>query len=95
LIDELAQMNQHLLRMRDGRKLEVIEYGDRTGHPAFFFHGLIGSHHPMRPAGTACGFSLRIARASVVPSSSRERQRSNRSRTWKTSQVRSSSISSV
>ena len=31
--------------MRDGRKLEVTEYGDRAGHPAFFFHGLIGSHH--------------------------------------------------
>jgi len=36
---------QHLLMMRDGRKLEVTEYGDRTGHPAFFFHGLIGSYH--------------------------------------------------
>ena len=34
-----------LLGMRDGRKLEVQEYGDRAGHPAFFFHGLIGSHH--------------------------------------------------
>jgi pimeloyl-ACP methyl ester carboxylesterase len=38
-------MTQHLLAMRDGRKLEVTEYGDRAGHPAFFFHGLIGSHH--------------------------------------------------
>ncbi len=38
-------MTQLLLVMRDGRKLEVTEYGDRTGHPAFFFHGLIGSHH--------------------------------------------------
>jgi pimeloyl-ACP methyl ester carboxylesterase len=38
-------MTQHLLIMRDGRKLEITEYGDRTGHPAFFFHGLIGSHH--------------------------------------------------
>ncbi len=28
-----------------GRKLEVREYGDPRGHPAFFFHGLIGSHH--------------------------------------------------
>jgi pimeloyl-ACP methyl ester carboxylesterase len=25
--------------------LEVWEYGDPGGHPAFFFHGLIGSHH--------------------------------------------------
>jgi pimeloyl-ACP methyl ester carboxylesterase len=28
-----------------GRALEVHEYGDPRGHPAFFFHGLIGSHH--------------------------------------------------
>jgi pimeloyl-ACP methyl ester carboxylesterase len=28
-----------------GRALEVREYGDRRGHPAFFFHGLIGSHY--------------------------------------------------
>jgi pimeloyl-ACP methyl ester carboxylesterase len=38
-------MTQYLLKMRDGRKLEVTEYGDRAGHPVFFFHGLIGSHH--------------------------------------------------
>lgn len=25
--------------------LEIQEYGDPDGHPAFFFHGLIGSHH--------------------------------------------------
>jgi pimeloyl-ACP methyl ester carboxylesterase len=25
--------------------LEVEEYGDCAGHPAFFFHGLIGSHY--------------------------------------------------
>jgi len=31
--------------MRTGRKLEVFEYGDPGGHPAVFFHGLIGSHH--------------------------------------------------
>jgi pimeloyl-ACP methyl ester carboxylesterase len=31
--------------MRSGRKLEVEEYGDPAGHPAFFFHGLIGSHY--------------------------------------------------
>jgi pimeloyl-ACP methyl ester carboxylesterase len=30
---------------RTGRKLEFREYGDPHGHPAFFFHGLIGSHH--------------------------------------------------
>ena len=35
----------HLLSMRDGRKLEVREYGDPDGEPALFFHGLIGSHH--------------------------------------------------
>ncbi|MDR3638713.1 MAG: alpha/beta hydrolase [Isosphaeraceae bacterium] len=33
------------LRMRDGRRLEVWEYGDPSGHPIVFFHGLIGSHH--------------------------------------------------
>jgi pimeloyl-ACP methyl ester carboxylesterase len=38
-------MTNNLLVMRDGRKLEVTEYGDYTGHPTFFFHGLIGSHH--------------------------------------------------
>ena len=27
------------------RRLEVVEYGDSAGHPAFFFHGMIGSHH--------------------------------------------------
>ena len=31
--------------MRSGIRLEVREYGDPGGHPAFFFHGLIGSHH--------------------------------------------------
>jgi pimeloyl-ACP methyl ester carboxylesterase len=33
-----------ILRLRDGRALEVWEYGDPAGHPTFFFHGLIGSH---------------------------------------------------
>src|SRR3954468_14468247 len=30
---------------RTGRALEVREYGDPGGDPAFFFHGLIGSHY--------------------------------------------------
>lgn len=34
-----------LFILRDGRRLEVAEYGDLSGHPAFFFHGMIGSHH--------------------------------------------------
>jgi pimeloyl-ACP methyl ester carboxylesterase len=38
-------MIQQLVVMRDGRRLEITEYGDPAGHPAFFFHGLIGSHH--------------------------------------------------
>jgi pimeloyl-ACP methyl ester carboxylesterase len=38
-------MTQNLILLRDGRKLEITEYGDRSGHPTFFFHGLIGSHH--------------------------------------------------
>src|SRR5579875_2702939 len=33
------------IAVSDGRLLEVREYGDPRGHPAFFFHGLIGSHH--------------------------------------------------
>jgi pimeloyl-ACP methyl ester carboxylesterase len=35
----------HTIRLRSGRSLEVQEYGDPGGHPAVFFHGLIGSHH--------------------------------------------------
>ena len=42
---EPFKMTANLLVMRDGRKLEVTEYGDRAGHPTIFFHGLIGSHH--------------------------------------------------
>ena len=34
-----------ILTLRVGRRLEVREYGDPSGHPAFFFHGMIGSHH--------------------------------------------------
>jgi pimeloyl-ACP methyl ester carboxylesterase len=33
------------ITIKPGRALEVHEYGDRRGHPAFFFHGLIGSHY--------------------------------------------------
>ena len=35
----------NLIATRTGRKLEVKEYGDPAGHPALFFHGLIGSHY--------------------------------------------------
>jgi len=35
----------NLITTRTGRKLEVREYGDPSGHPALFFHGLIGSHY--------------------------------------------------
>jgi len=35
----------NLITTRTGRLLEVREYGDPAGHPALFFHGLIGSHH--------------------------------------------------
>jgi pimeloyl-ACP methyl ester carboxylesterase len=37
--------NNNLITTRSGRKLEVWEYGAAAGHPVFFFHGLIGSHH--------------------------------------------------
>ncbi|QDV36942.1 Haloalkane dehalogenase [Tautonia plasticadhaerens] len=36
---------EHALALRSGRTLEVREYGDESGHPVIFFHGLIGSHH--------------------------------------------------
>ncbi len=35
----------HLIKTRTGRILEVREYGDLAGHPAIFFHGLIGSYY--------------------------------------------------
>lgn len=38
-------MVNRMITTRSGRPLEVQEYGDPHGHPAFFFHGLIGSHH--------------------------------------------------
>jgi pimeloyl-ACP methyl ester carboxylesterase len=41
----LSENAARITTLRDGRKLEVQEYGDPAGHPAFFFHGLIGSHH--------------------------------------------------
>ena len=40
-----GNMADHVIALRSGRKLEVVEYGDRGGHPLLFFHGLIGSHH--------------------------------------------------
>jgi pimeloyl-ACP methyl ester carboxylesterase len=44
MLDQLVPTD-HTLVVRDGRTLEIKEYGNPTGHPAFFFHGLIGSHH--------------------------------------------------
>jgi pimeloyl-ACP methyl ester carboxylesterase len=38
-------LGKNLIELRTGRKLEVRDYGDDTGHPVLFFHGLIGSHH--------------------------------------------------
>jgi pimeloyl-ACP methyl ester carboxylesterase len=38
-------MDDTTITVKPGRALEVHEYGDRRGHPAFFFHGLIGSHY--------------------------------------------------
>ena len=40
-----TSMIDDTVAVRQGRALEVREYGDPRGHPAFFFHGLIGSHH--------------------------------------------------
>lgn len=33
----------NIIHLQDGRKLGVIEYGDREGYPVFFFHGTPGS----------------------------------------------------
>jgi pimeloyl-ACP methyl ester carboxylesterase len=40
-----ASRPPEILTLRDGRRLEVRQYGDPSGHPAFFFHGMIGSYH--------------------------------------------------
>jgi pimeloyl-ACP methyl ester carboxylesterase len=45
MVEQPATRMPQNLTMRDGRTLAVWEYGDPEGHPAFFFHGLIGSHH--------------------------------------------------
>jgi pimeloyl-ACP methyl ester carboxylesterase len=45
MIVNMTTMGSNLFQTRSGRKLEVREYGDDAGHPAFFFHGLIGSHY--------------------------------------------------
>ncbi|MFP7299583.1 alpha/beta fold hydrolase [Neobacillus niacini] len=36
-------MRECLVPLSDGRKLAVIEYGDKQGHPVMFFHGTPGS----------------------------------------------------
>ena len=41
----MSKMVNDVLHMRNGRKLELREYGDVAGHPVIFFHGLIGSHN--------------------------------------------------
>jgi pimeloyl-ACP methyl ester carboxylesterase len=45
IIHPFEKMANNLIVVRSGRKLEVQEYGDPSGHPVFFFHGLIGSHY--------------------------------------------------
>jgi pimeloyl-ACP methyl ester carboxylesterase len=45
LAQQVTDPMADLFSMRTGRTLEVREYGHPDGHPAFFFHGLIGSHH--------------------------------------------------
>ena len=44
-----------VLTLRDGRRLEFAEYGDTSGHPTFFFHGMIGSHHQASFIGDEAG----------------------------------------
>jgi ADP-ribose pyrophosphatase YjhB (NUDIX family)/predicted esterase len=41
----LGNAGRRVVVVRSRRKLELNEYGDGAGHPVFFFHGLIGSHH--------------------------------------------------
>ena len=31
--------NDHLITLKDGRKLAYAEYGDPKGKPLFYFHG--------------------------------------------------------
>lgn len=51
----------NLIATRTGRPLEVQEYGDPRGHPTFFFHGLIGSHHQASyVSGQAKRLGLRV-----------------------------------
>ena len=66
----------NLITTRTGRKLEVREYGDPAGHPALFFHGLIGSHYQAsyiaeQARRQDCGSSHPIGQAWVSRSSSR------------------------
>jgi pimeloyl-ACP methyl ester carboxylesterase len=44
-VESSNQEMTDIIATRTGRPLEVKEYGDPRGHPAFFFHGLIGSHY--------------------------------------------------
>jgi pimeloyl-ACP methyl ester carboxylesterase len=42
-----------LAPLRDGRSLEVADYGDPKGLPTLFFHGFIGSHYQAAAAHNA------------------------------------------
>ncbi len=50
-----------VLRLKDGRKLGYAEYGDPTGEPLFFFHGMPGSRlEGQMGAAAAKGLGIRL-----------------------------------
>src|SRR5215471_2312032 len=44
-----TRTTDNLFHLRDGRVLSYAEYGDPTGTPVFFFHGLPGSRRQRHP----------------------------------------------
>ena len=45
----ISNTSDRVLSLRDGRTLGYAEYGDPTGKPVFFFHGLPGSRMQRHP----------------------------------------------
>ncbi len=46
-------LNEEQITLLDGRKLCFCEYGDITGMPVIFFHGVLGSRYERHPNDTA------------------------------------------
>src|SRR2546421_5164232 len=45
----ISNTSDRVISLRDGRALGYAEYGDLTGKPVFFFHGLPGSRRQRHP----------------------------------------------